>query len=76
MLISENHLYFELEIMELHCNRIIHILKNNCLEDQRSLFLAFAKLDFVSFSIGYIFPQVLLFLLLHVLLGSRMLAFV
>lgn len=56
MLISENHLYFELEIMELHCNRIIHILKNNCLEDQRSLFLAFAKLDFVSFSIGYIFP--------------------
>lgn len=32
MLGSENHLYFELEIMKLHCVVIIHVLKNKCLE--------------------------------------------
>lgn len=29
---SENHLYFELEITELQCVMIIHVLKNKCLE--------------------------------------------
>lgn len=27
-----NHLYFELEIMKLHCIMIIYILKNKCLD--------------------------------------------
>lgn len=76
MLGSENHLYFELEIVELHCIMIIHILKNKCLEwPKLTCFVSFFYFIFVPFKYCvYLSSQINLHFLLHVLVGSRMLA--